>query len=68
MDQTGGNKKYTYAFVIETQHGYYPVGAWGFACVGGSTIEEASQILHRLGDGYRIVDANGDVVPAVQNP
>lgn len=48
-------------FAIETQHGCYPIGDWCYV-VARETKAEAIAECKRLGDEYRVVDAQGVII------
>jgi hypothetical protein len=58
-------------YVLETTHGYYPLGTWGFAANLGTNRSEAESKLEwwlsKSPGEYRMYDNNsGEIVDAVE--
>ena len=54
--------KYTnFKYIIETTHGIYPVGSWGYVS-NRETLDDAIKDAQRLGDGYRVVNSDEKVL------
>lgn len=54
-------------FAIETQHGCYPIGDWCYVAAR-ETKAEAIAECKRLGDEYRVVDAQGVIIFPLTTP
>lgn len=58
-------KKYPYSFVLESQHGCYPLSSWCFVGAYPSS-DEAISACKKWGDGYRVVDGSGVIVYPIE--
>lgn len=65
-----GRYPFAHGYVLETTHGYYPLGAWGFAAnLGDDRLQAESKLrwwLDKSPGEYRIYDnSTGEVIDAV---